>query len=453
VLCVLLFHTLSNNSLNPLYAAVCPAAQDLANVGAVVGFLPLALVAAHRAQLPDARRVALTAFALYAAGLSVLLWGVVAGLPAALCAGSFAANCAAAWMRVIALVGLAALPLESCTSCVATAAIVFYLVKAGVLALPQSWGLAVWALAAPAGMAAVLGIASQVFRAGREGATAPADLAVTEPRSFVPFTHALFVTVLVFNVACGFSVTFNAVDGAPSSSIAAMVPVVAVALWLVATRSVHADAAYRVACLFVVAGFLGVLLPGLTSTVWPNTLMASGINIFKIVMFVSLATLGRRSPAQTVAVFAWGEAATYVGIELGNLLGRCGGAAGELGLAYLAAAVVLGFFAYNLFMLRTFSFQATVEGVQAPSAVVVASGGALGADRLDGRVERLARDLGLTAREAEVLGLLARGRNVPFIEEALCISRNTVKTHIRHIYAKADLHSQQELIDLVEGGE
>ena len=36
------------------------------------------------------------------------------------------------------------------------------------------------------------------------------------------------------------------------------------------------------------------------------------------------------------------------------------------------------------------------------------------------------------------------------MEEALVISRNTVKTHVRHIYAKLGCHSQQELIDLAE---
>ena len=48
------------------------------------------------------------------------------------------------------------------------------------------------------------------------------------------------------------------------------------------------------------------------------------------------------------------------------------------------------------------------------------------------------------------MSLLARGRNVPFIEEELIISRNTIKTHVKHIYQKLDVHSQQELIDLVE---
>lgn len=56
----------------------------------------------------------------------------------------------------------------------------------------------------------------------------------------------------------------------------------------------------------------------------------------------------------------------------------------------------------------------------------------------------------LTAREREVFELMARGRDMPFMEEELCISRNTLKMHIRHIYTKLDIHSKQGIIDLVE---
>ena len=52
-----------------------------------------------------------------------------------------------------------------------------------------------------------------------------------------------------------------------------------------------------------------------------------------------------------------------------------------------------------------------------------------------------------------MLRLLARGRTSPVIQEKLVLSHNTVKTHVRHIYAKLGIHSQQELIDIVEGTE
>ena len=69
---------------------------------------------------------------------------------------------------------------------------------------------------------------------------------------------------------------------------------------------------------------------------------------------------------------------------------------------------------------------------------------------LDALLDGLAESHGLTTREREIAGLLARGHSGRAIEERLVISNNTVKTHTRHIYKKLDVHSQQELIDLVE---
>ena len=67
----------------------------------------------------------------------------------------------------------------------------------------------------------------------------------------------------------------------------------------------------------------------------------------------------------------------------------------------------------------------------------------------DERCYGLAEQYGLTQREKEVFLLLARGRNRDYIQEALVISKNTVKVHVKHIYQKMDVHSHQELIDMV----
>lgn len=64
---------------------------------------------------------------------------------------------------------------------------------------------------------------------------------------------------------------------------------------------------------------------------------------------------------------------------------------------------------------------------------------------------RLGDEFGLTEREREVFLLLAHGRNGRYIMDNLVISRNTAKTHIKHIYSKLGVHSHQELIDLATG--
>lgn len=64
--------------------------------------------------------------------------------------------------------------------------------------------------------------------------------------------------------------------------------------------------------------------------------------------------------------------------------------------------------------------------------------------------EELADRYLLSRRESEVMFLLAKGHNASFIQEKLCISRSTAKTHINHIYKKLDIHTQQELLTMVD---
>ncbi|MEF9877552.1 MAG: LuxR C-terminal-related transcriptional regulator [Gordonibacter sp.] len=66
------------------------------------------------------------------------------------------------------------------------------------------------------------------------------------------------------------------------------------------------------------------------------------------------------------------------------------------------------------------------------------------------RCDRVCDRHDLSPREAEIFFLLAKGRNAKFIQEELCISSSTVKTHIYRIYRKMNINSQQLLIDAVD---
>lgn len=63
---------------------------------------------------------------------------------------------------------------------------------------------------------------------------------------------------------------------------------------------------------------------------------------------------------------------------------------------------------------------------------------------------KLAEMRGLSPRETQVLELLAKGRNCSFISAQLIISEETAKTHIKKIYRKFGVHSQQALLDMIE---
>ena len=49
---------------------------------------------------------------------------------------------------------------------------------------------------------------------------------------------------------------------------------------------------------------------------------------------------------------------------------------------------------------------------------------------------------GLTEREFEIRGLIARGRSVEQAARELGVSVNTVKTHLKAIYSKLDTHTR-----------
>ena len=70
--------------------------------------------------------------------------------------------------------------------------------------------------------------------------------------------------------------------------------------------------------------------------------------------------------------------------------------------------------------------------------------------RFRGKCETVANTFLLSRREAEILFFLAKGHNAAYIQEKLDLSEGTAKTHLRNIYRKCDVHSQQDLMRMVE---
>ena len=79
--------------------------------------------------------------------------------------------------------------------------------------------------------------------------------------------------------------------------------------------------------------------------------------------------------------------------------------------------------------------------------------GRKGGGRFRTKCETVANTYLLSRRETEIMFFLAKGHNAAYIQEKLYISEGTAKTHIRHVYKKTNVHSQQELMRLVESAE
>jgi DNA-binding CsgD family transcriptional regulator/PAS domain-containing protein len=66
-----------------------------------------------------------------------------------------------------------------------------------------------------------------------------------------------------------------------------------------------------------------------------------------------------------------------------------------------------------------------------------------------GPLDGIAAALGLTAAEARLLERLVRGESLPDARKALGIAETTAKTHLAHIFAKAGVSRQADLLALV----
>ena len=88
-----------------------------------------------------------------------------------------------------------------------------------------------------------------------------------------------------------------------------------------------------------------------------------------------------------------------------------------------------------------------VEGAPAADAVDVVDRPA----SFEETAARLAREHSLTAREEQVVALVACGRSAVYIAGELGIAPETVRSYLKSAYPKLGVHSKQELIDLFVG--
>lgn len=89
--------------------------------------------------------------------------------------------------------------------------------------------------------------------------------------------------------------------------------------------------------------------------------------------------------------------------------------------------------------------EAELEGLLAQLDAGSAGRGAADAAREDFEARRAA----LSARERDVLDLLAEGRRVTDVAERLFVSRSTVRSHLSQLFRRFEVSSQPELLELV----
>ena len=451
MLMVLLF----NGPLATAHPGASDWSRDWATMSAVAGFLILLALGRTRPRLLAARPGITCAVvgALSLIGCALCAAGEALGMPALITVGSCVGNAAGAWVTTLWLLACASLSLRAALLCFAGASVLAMPV-ATLVSLGSSYQLAnAVNTAAALGMLALsLPVARDLLGRIAEFGT-PSNAEVSHPLAFLPMRSHLFIYIFAFSLAYGYGLRLASPGSAwQRYALTALVMLTLVGYTLLARRHPRMDALFTVSFAFVLVGYLLVLLVIGPATRLAPALLVSGSLCFNLLTWFSLCAAARRSAIDALPTLAWGLAVDYAGILAGALIALASGVgeAGGAGTVVARTVIVAIIAAVTLYVVatrRTFSFDETIEGIATETPSVAARP----VDDLPGRCERMAEQRGLTQRESDVLVLLARGNNAAHIEQKLCISHNTVKYHARNVYRKLDVHSQQELIDLMAG--
>ncbi|MCL2826143.1 MAG: helix-turn-helix transcriptional regulator [Eggerthellaceae bacterium] len=160
---------------------------------------------------------------------------------------------------------------------------------------------------------------------------------------------------------------------------------------------------------------------------------------YDMLSFGSLTSIIKAENLDPVKHFSLGRLTNAIGVVIGWIVGAALFASQTIG-SMVFTAVCLGC-VFLLVLLLTFSRATFTPNAMSPQ---VHEG------YWQQSCNEVSAQADLSPREAEVFSLLARGRDTEFIHNVLFISSYTVKTHTYHIYKKLDIHSQQEVINLVE---
>lgn len=439
---------LLTNKVFPLGTDVAPFCRDIATLAEALGFLVMSALASRRPQALDARAFLACPLACTATGSVLLVLGGPTS-PALATLAICLLLLAAVFVMLGAGCSLARVSTTRCVPCVLAALALDYLLRFPLSAVPGLPCLVLYAALQVAAVTIAHPDVARTLRTLRAGRT-PEDLTLTNPFSFLPRTHRLFLCLALFQCAYGVALSFGEVNNAPLATFAGVVPLLGVALAGMAMRRLpRLDTLYGVALLLVMSGFLFAQLSQQAGVPVTSNLLEAGSSCFMLVFWPALAALSARNRTGTLPLFAWSGCLLSAGVTAGAAMGRACFAAvsgSVLASSVAVGVVVLGLAAFALFGMRGFSFDATVSSL-AESACVSERPTTV---RTQEAVQRMAQESALTTRESEIFALLAQGRDGGYIQRQLGVSYNTVKTHVAHIYAKLGVHSHQELIDLVE---
>jgi DNA-binding CsgD family transcriptional regulator len=193
--------------------------------------------------------------------------------------------------------------------------------------------------------------------------------------------------------------------------------------------------AFYIAIPCVIVASLLIAVPDSLPKALPQTAVSTGTELVRLLIFALFIELSITKRIPAIFLFALLGSIQFAGTLLGQLFAVViAGDALVIALAVMIALVIA------MLVLVAARRSLSAEGIASQADTARA-------------LDDLARTSALTPRECEVLQIWASGHNSAYIEERLHISKNTVKTHLSHIYAKTGTSNREELLTFLENQE
>lgn len=210
------------------------------------------------------------------------------------------------------------------------------------------------------------------------------------------------------------------------------------------------NATYRLGLPLMIVAFLIIAVFGNAGDVVSSVCVAGGYTAVSILIMVICANICYRYGVSAVWLFGIERSMRLLFMFMGRQVALSVPAAA--GAQFNGTAAVAGI-AILAVVMGTLIFLSERDLASRWGATFLDSSGAsadiLRKQEIADRCDEIAHAHRLTARESEVLLLLAQKKTISTIEHELFIANGTAKAHVRHIYQKLGIHTRKELFEMV----
>ncbi len=197
-----------------------------------------------------------------------------------------------------------------------------------------------------------------------------------------------------------------------------------------------------------------------------------GFETVNLLLIITCAVYANNREVQAIPVYALCLCPVYLAMILGDLLSTYLGAPFAAGTVSVGGIMFVGLYVLSatMFVVSWANGRASMQPVAAAEERPVEAtqkvseeqtepsllSGDSGVSRpspqdFESKLALMATENPLSNREVEIAALIARGHSAASIARRLYISENTVRGHVKNVYRKLEIHSKQQLIDLLSG--